>query len=420
MCINKLYEVIGLSFNCIVAQSGGPTAAINSSLAGVIQAAIQNEQVDKIYGALNGIQGVLKENYVDLSKAFAEEGNIETLKHTPSMFLGSCRFKLDKDLASTQYQQIFNFFHEHDIKMFFYIGGNDSMDTVARLSTYAKENNEDVKVVGIPKTIDNDLYGTDHTPGFGSAAKFVASTLLDIAHDTYIYDIPSITIVEIMGRNAGWLTAASALARNTYNVSPDLIYLPEVAFSRLEFLTDLKELLTVKKNIIIAISEGIKDEDGRYLCESGSGSADSFGHMQLGGAGKALEHLVSTAINCKVRSVELNVLQRSAMRNASKTDLDEAFALGRNAVEFGLKGETGIMLTIQRDQDAPYASSISYANVQDIANQEKIIPREWINERGNNITEELVAYMRPLIAGEPELSFSDGLPVYMDIAHLTA
>lgn len=409
-----------MSFNCIVAQSGGPTTAINSSLAGVIHAAVNSKKVNKVFGSINGIQGVLNDNYVDLSDLFQDEKSINTLRVTPSMFLGSCRFKLDKDLTSPQYKQIFDFFEKKEIKAFFYIGGNDSMDTVARLARYARENDKDIKILGIPKTIDNDLVGTDHTPGFGSAAKFVASSLLDIAHDTYIYDKPSVTIVEIMGRNAGWLTAASALARNSYNMSPDLIYLPEVPFSRFEFLYDLKQTLKVKKNVIIAISEGIKDEYGHYLCEGNSSGTDSFGHSQLGGAAKALEHLVSTAVNCKVRSIELNVLQRSAMRSASKTDLDEAFSLGENAFDLALKGETGIMLTIQRDSQSPYVSSISYTDVANIANKEKQIPREWINERGNDVTEEMLAYLRPLIHGEPTLIYEDGLPVYMNIAHLTA
>lgn len=411
-----------LSFNCLVAQSGGPTAAINASLAGVIQASVENPSINKIYGALNGILGILRDQILDLSATFKNAEDIEVLKSTPAMYLGSCRYKLDTSLKSNQYQMIFDLFKRYDIKYFFYIGGNDSMDTVARLATYAEAKGEDVKIIGIPKTIDNDLVGTDHTPGFGSAAKFVAHTILDIAHDTYIYDQPSITIIEVMGRNAGWLTASAALARNDYNKSPDLIYLPEVPFSTFDFLKDCRQLLKQKKNIIIAVSEGIKDEQGHYISSTNqtTSGSDGFGHGTLSGVGKTLESLVKTAIGCKVRSIELSVLQRSAMHCASKTDLDEAYALGQHGVMAALDGQTGVMLTLKRRTTSAYQADIETVDVRKVANQEKKVPLNWINPAGNDVTEELIAYLQPLVAGEPTITYKNGLPQYMNISHLTA
>ncbi|MFZ2638683.1 MAG: diphosphate--fructose-6-phosphate 1-phosphotransferase, partial [Agathobacter rectalis] len=303
--------------NCIVAQSGGPTVAINASLAGVIAGVKSSEKYDICYGAVNGILGILNENYLNLSDIFADDANLEKLKTTPAMYLGSCRHKLpDYKDDDSPYVYIFHQFDKLSIKAFFYIGGNDSMDTVLKLSDYAKKINSDVKIIGIPKTIDNDLCMTDHTPGFGSAAKYIASSMLEIAHDTFIYAVKSVTIVEIMGRDAGWLTAASALARNEYNTAPQFIYLPEVDFDKDKFVADIKEALTHTNNVIVAVSEGIHDADGSYITSSNA-SCDQFGHQQLSGAGKALEFIVKENIGVKVRSVEVNVLQRCASHLAS-------------------------------------------------------------------------------------------------------
>ena len=291
------------------------------------------------------------------------------------------------------------------------------MDTVMKLSAYAKEIHSDVRIMGIPKTIDNDLCMTDHTPGYGSAAKYIATSLLEIAHDTYVYAVKSVTIVEIMGRDAGWLTAASALARNEYNTAPHLIYLPEVLFSAEAFLDDVRSALSEKNNIIIAVSEGRRDKDGNYITASES-AVDQFGHQQLSGAGKALELFVKKHLKVKVRSIEVNVLQRCSSHLASKTDLDESFAQGEQAVTFATEGITGSMVCICRDSDKPYAIHYSHAPITQIANEAKSVPIEWISEKGNDIKQELLDYMRPLIQGEVQLEYLDGVPDYLEVSHL--
>lgn len=319
----------------------------------------------------------------------------------------------------SSYNYIFKQFEKLNIGAFFYIGGNDSMDTVLKLSNYAKRIGSDICIIGIPKTIDNDLMVTDHTPGFGSAAKYVASSLLEIAHDTFIYAVKSVTIVEIMGRDAGWLTAAAALARNQYSDAPHLIYLPETDFDKDRFLTDVKECLKVRNNIIIAISEGIHDAAGNYI-NAGESQEDSFGHSQLSGAGKALEYLIKDNINVKVRSVEINVLQRCAAHLSSKTDLDEAFALGEKAVALSEDGVTASMVTLERTSNSPYTVAYGSAEIKNIANEAKSVPREWINEAGNDVLPAMLEYLAPLILGEPDITYQNGLPVYMDVSHLTA
>lgn len=405
--------------NCIVAQSGGPTAAINASLAGVIDGVRKSGSFTRIYGSLHGITGVLENNMMDMSlMALSHFPMLNTLELTPAMYLGSCRYKLpDYTEDPAPYKQIFERFEEYGISAFFYIGGNDSMDTVLKLSNYAKSIQSDVKIIGVPKTIDNDLFATDHTPGFGSAAKYVASTVLEIAHDAYIYKIPAVIIIEIMGRDAGWLTASSALARTTYSQAPDLIYLPEVAFSKEQFLADVKDKLTKQKTVIVAVSEGIHDADGNYI-SSDSAVADKFGHAQLSGAGKALEYLVRDEIGVKVRSIELNVLQRCAGHIASRTDITESFSLGQAAVKYAAEGKTGIMAAIERISNDPYQWVIKSADVADIANEAKSVPVEWINEAGNDVTDEMIDYLRPLIIGEVSLQYKDGLPVYLPVNHL--
>ena len=407
--------------NVIVAQSGGPTSAINASLSGVLKAVLDSPNYDICYGAVNGILGVLSENYLNLTqKAQNDNDFIDLLTHTPAMYLGSCRYKLpDYRDDDSSYSFIFSQFRKLNIGAFFYIGGNDSMDTVLKLSDYARVIGSDIKIIGVPKTIDNDLCNTDHTPGFGSAAKYIASSMLEIAHDTFIYAVKSVTIVEIMGRDAGWLTAAASLARNGYSSAPHLIYLPEVPFDKVKFLADVRGQLNKRNNVIIAVSEGIRDKDGNYITSS-KAMADTFGHQQLSGAGKALEFLVKENIDVKVRSVEINVLQRCAAHMASKTDLDESFAQGKKAVALSEEGKTGCMVVLKRLSNSPYQVDYSYAQIKDIANEAKSVPVEWINSEGNDITEEFVEYLRPLIVGEASHIFENGLPKFLDISHLNA
>lgn len=405
--------------NCIVAQSGGPTVAINASLAGVIDGVKKSNKFTRVYGAIHGIQGVLDNNFIDLSlMALSKFPLVNTLELSPAMYLGSCRYKLpDFEVDSKPYEIIFDRFEEYQVAAFFYIGGNDSMDTVDKLSKYAKKIGSDVKIAGIPKTIDNDLCHTDHTPGFGSAAKYVASTMLEIAHDTYIYQIPSVVIVEIMGRDAGWLTAASCLARNDYSPAPHLIYLPEVDFDEDQFIEDIKNVLKTSRCVIVAVSEGIHDKDGNYISAT-SAVADKFGHAQLSGTGKALESLVKDRMDIKVRSIELNVLQRCAAHISSRTDINESFALGQAAVKYAAEGMTAVMSTIKRVSNDPYQWIIEPENVSLIANQAKTIPLEWITPEKNDVTPEMEAYLRPLIIGEVSLQYKDGLPMYLPVNHL--
>ncbi len=403
--------------NCMVAQSGGPTCAINASLAGVVSGIKNSSVYEKCYGAVNGILGILNEQYTDLTDTITDDAALCRLMTTPAMYLGSCRHRLaDYKDDDSSYVFIFNQFAKLGIRAFFYIGGNDSMDTVDKLSDYARKINSDIRIIGIPKTIDNDLYMTDHTPGFGSAAKYIATSLLEIAHDTFIYAVKSVTIVEIMGRDAGWLTAASALARNDYNAAPHFIYLPETAFCKEQFLHDVKEKLKTFDNVIVAVSEGIRDENQEYITAS-SAAVDQFGHKQLSGAGKALEILVKQELGVKVRSVEINVLQRCAAHMLSKTDIDESFSLGKHAVSLAEEGVTASMVTLERVSDSPYAVTYSHADIRSIANQAKMIPAEWIHEDGNDVTAELTDYLRPLILGEVTISYKGGIPAYMPFLH---
>lgn len=405
--------------NIIIAQSGGPTVAINASLAGIVDAALKSDQYETIYGSLNGILGIMDDRLLNLSeKAKKMPSFVEILKTTPAMYLGSCRFKLpDYEDDDATYTFIFNQFKKYNIGAFFYIGGNDSMDTVSKLSRYGERVGSDVKVIGLPKTIDNDLLVTDHTPGFGSAAKYVASSILEIAHDTYIYAVKSVTIVEIMGRDAGWLTAASALARNAYNSAPHLIYFPEVPFDKEKFLEDVKDQLKFRNNVIIAVSEGIRDKDGNYFSAS-KPTADQFGHAQLSGTGKCLEYFIKESINVKCRSIELNVLQRCAAHVSSLTDINESFALGNHAVKLAQEGQTRCMLTLNRVSNNPYKIEIGSADIVGIANEAKSIPRNWINKAGNDIEPELFEYLSPLILGEPDIKYDKGIPVYLPVTHL--
>ncbi len=405
--------------NCMVAQSGGPTVAINASLRGVIEGVSSSSQYHTVYGALNGITGILNNEFLNLTELMDENpAYMDRLTKTPAMFLGSCRYKLPNYMDDdSPYVFIFKQFENYNVDAFFYIGGNDSMDTVLKLSEYGKKIGSPVRIIGIPKTIDNDLCETDHTPGFGSAAKYIATSLLEIAHDTFIYAVNSVTIVEIMGRDAGWLTAAAALARNEYNAAPHLIYLPEVPFDPEDFLLDVKRLLFERNNVIVAVSEGIRDVNGNYISASEQ-ATDNFGHSQLSGAGKTLEFLVKEKLGVKVRSVEINVLQRCAAHLASQTDLDESVALGKKAVALSEEGVTASMVTIQRISNAPYTVEYGYAEIKNIANEAKSVPLEWISPSGNDVEQPLIDYLTPLIQGETNVEYKNGLPVYMNVSHL--
>ena len=396
--------------NLLVGQSGGPTAAINATLAGVIYAGIQSEEIGTVYGTVNGIKGVLSENFLNLSEIFSDSKNIDYLKQTPSAYLGSCRYKLSKD--SGDIEKIADILEKNNIGYFCYIGGNDSMDTVYKLKDICKE--KGIKVIGVPKTIDNDLVGTDHCPGFGSAAKYIATTLAEITREAKCDSIESVTVVEIMGRNAGWLTGASALARLTGTASPDLIYLPEVAFDTEKFLEDVRKMVLERQNIIIAVSEGIKDKNGNYIADQSEiFKEDLFGHSQLGGVGKALENLIKNKFGIKVRSIELNTPQRCAAHINSKTDIEESFAIGSAGVTAALEGKSGVMMCYERKSQKPYEYGITTMEIDGIANSEKKIPKEYISPEGNDVTDALVDYIYPLIQGEINVEYKDGLPVHL-------
>ena len=392
--------------NCIVAQSGGPTAAINATLAGVIHGALLSS-IDKIYGAVNVIEGVINENLVVLNEKFDSHENLNILLQTPSSYLGSCRYKLPSD-SEEIFQKIFKVFENNDIKYFFYIGGNDSMDTVLKLSKYAEKINSDVKVMGVPKTIDNDLPCTDHTPGFGSAAKYIANTVREICCDSSVYDLKSATIIEIMGRHAGWLTAASVLAKDEGTNAPHLIYLPEVPFDTEDFIKKVKEISDREGNVIICVSEGIKNADGEFICEeASSGLVDNFGHKCLSGTAKVLENLVRDRLKIKARGVEVNVSQRCASHIASKTDIEESFKIGKEAVSFALMGHTGEMMVFKRKKKGPYTIRIESESIENAANKEKCVPLEWIEDA--SLTIDAVNYLKPLIEGETQPIFENGV-----------
>ena len=399
--------------NMLVAQSGGPSAAINATITGVIDAGIASDQVGHVYGARNGIKGVLNENFVNLDEVCDTKEKRDLLSVTPAAALGSCRWKLkDPKENAEEFEEIIRILRKNNIGYFVYTGGNDSMDTVYKLSIYCKENNiDDIKVIGAPKTIDNDLGETDHCPGFGSAAKFIATAFTEIACDCFVYDVPSVTIVEVMGRNAGWLTASSALARTEERRVPQLIYLCEKVFDEEKFIEDVNKALEKENNIIVAVSEGVKDATGHYVGEeTKSGKEDAFGHKYLSGIGKYLEGLVGNRIGCKVRSVELNILQRCAGYMLSETDIIESRNLGAFAAVSAIRGESGKMSALKRICDDPYQVEIELADLSKIANFEKKVPMEWINEEGNDIKDDLLTYLKPLIQGEVQIPYENGVP----------
>ena len=399
--------------NIAVAQSGGPTCAINASLLGVLKEALKHPEIEHVYGSVNGIEGIINGLVVDLKEEIKTEEDMKILRATPSTVLGSCRYKLPqyKDKPEV-YETITNCFNKYGIKAFFYIGGNDSMDTANKLSKYFKEQNIDIKVIGVPKTVDNDLCETDHTPGFGSAAKYVAATLQEITCDSSVYGVASVTIVEIMGRHAGWLAASTCVLHAIGLSSPHLVYLPESNFTLEGFYNDVEEQLRLHKSVIVCISEGI--DLSTFGIDYTSGKVDNFGHKYLSGAGKALENLIGDKFGVKVRSIELNVMQRSGSHIASKTDLDEAEAIGSAAVAAALNGETGKMMAFKRVSNNPYKVEIQPVDANLVANNEKKFPLEWINEKGNNIKDEALDYFLPLIEGENEIVYSKGLPVHLN------
>jgi 6-phosphofructokinase 1 len=400
-----------MNMNIAVAQSGGPTCVINASLLGVFREALADERVEHIYGSLNGIEGILNDRLIDLGTALPDAHHCALLRQTPAAALGSCRKKMPKPAADPQlYAQIAERFAQYNIGAFFYIGGNDSMDTTAKLSAYFASIDSPIRVIGVPKTIDNDLMHTDHTPGFGSAARYLNVTLQEIVMDCSVYDLPAVTIVEIMGRNAGWLTASSCLLRDTGEAAPHLVYLPEGQLTLSGFLNDVRNQLKERNTVIVAVSEGCQFADADHA-DALSGAVDSFGHKYLSGIGKFLEEQVRSNIGCKVRSIELNLMQRCSSHLASATDLDEAEAVGRAAVRAALNGETGRMMAFHRVSDEPYRVEIRSVDAAQTANGVRAFPTEWIAPAQNQITDDALPYFRPLVAGAPEILHKNGMPL---------
>lgn len=405
-------------YNILVGQSGGPTSVINASLYGVVDNALKNENVNKVYGMVHGIEGFLEGKTLDFNE-YASEHEIEMLKTTPASFLGSCRYKLPESIDDDVYEKLFQRFKEMDINAVVYIGGNDSMDTVAKLSKYADKIGSDIACMGVPKTVDNDLVCTDHTPGFGSIAKYVATTMKEVILDAGVYGKPVVTIVELMGRHAGWITAASVLARTEFDKNPMLIYLPETTFDINRFVKDVKEALKQQNSVVVCVSEGLVDSEGKLICEYGTESdADAFGHKMLAGCGKIIADIVKEEIGCKSRAVEINLPQRCSAVLASKTDIDEAVRAGSFAVNSIVEKNTGKMIAFERVSEDPYGIEYRLVDVADVCNKEKKFPKEWITGNGADIAEEFVSYVLPLIQGESSVPFENGIskhliPTYM-------
>ena len=399
--------------NAIVGQSGGPTSVINASLAGVFESC-KNRGADIVYGMCNGVAGLLEERVVDLSTVLTDDLDIELLKRTPSSFLGSCRYKLpDWHEDETVYKKLFAILEKLNIGYFFYIGGNDSMDTIGKLAEYGERIQSDIRFMGVPKTIDNDLCLTDHTPGYGSAAKYIATILKEVIRDSSVYNIRSVTVAEIMGRHAGWLAGAACLAGGDDCEGPDLILLPEVPFDPDRFLTRVDELQRVKPNVIIAASEGVKTADGTYLCDlvSTAGQLDAFGHKAiLSGTSRYLSDLIHDNLNCKSRAIEFSTLQRCASHLASRTDVNEAYAVGGAAASAAFAGETGRMISLKRISDYPYQCITESVDVQQVANLEKKVPLDWITPDGMQVTAAFEEYARPLILDEVTPVYVNGTP----------
>ncbi|MCB2292397.1 6-phosphofructokinase [Clostridium algoriphilum] len=398
--------------NCIVAQSGGPTSVINSSVIGVLDANNNSHYYDNVYAGINGIQGILNSNIINLSNIAYDD--VKGLKYTPSSGLGSCRYKLKPFKESTEeYIKLFEILEAYEIKTFFYIGGNDSQDTVHKLSIYANEHKSDVKFIGIPKTIDNDLPIMDHTPGFGSAAKLIATQVLENFLDASVYPTKGVFILETMGRDTGWLAASACIATVNGKPAADFIYLPEVAFDIEKFLRDVSKKLIEKKHVFVVVSEGIRTKEGVFLGEIGEVCLDKFGHAQLGGVCAYLKNLILTTNTAqKVRVLELSTIQRCAMHCASQTDIDEAYDVGKAAADYSVDGISGNMIGIRRLSNSPYTSVPFALKAAEVANNIKYFPKEWINAEGNNVTLEAYEYTLPLIMGEPKILIENGLPKY--------
>ena len=406
---------------CIIGQSGGPTSVINASAYGVIRTALDNENITHVYGAANGIMGVLNDVLYDMSKE--DPAELELMKYTPSSALGSCRYKIaDPDVDDTDYKRILEIFKKYNVRYFFYNGGNDSMDTCNTISTYMLKVGYECRIMGVPKTIDNDLFGTDHCPGYASSAKYIATTCSEIYHDARVYDTGMITIIEIMGRHAGWLTAAAALA-NCTGEGPDLIYLPERDFDMDQFIADVDAIYKKNGKVIVAVSEGIHDKDGNLIAETASGTTaarDSFGHAQLGGLAASLSQIVKEKTGAKVRGIEFSLMQRCGAHIASLTDIEESFNAGKAAVENAVNGITDKMVAFERTSQDPYRCDIKLIDLSDVANVEKKVPDEWINEAGNGILQGYIDYALPLIQGETKMKKENGLPRFARLKKVKA
>ena len=404
---------------CIIGQSGGPTSVINASAYGVIRTALDNEAITKVYGAEHGIKGVLNDRLIDMTQEDAAE--LELLLYTPSSALGSCRYKIaDPDADDTDYKRILEIFKKYDVRYFFYNGGNDSMDTCNKISKYMQKVGYECRVMGVPKTIDNDLFGTDHCPGFASAAKYIATSCMEVYHDARVYDTGMICIVEIMGRHAGWLTAASGLAA-AMGAGPDLIYLPETDFDMDKFIAEVKKVYAERGNCMVAVSEGIHYADGSFVSEAKTSATDGFGHAQLGGLAAMLAETVKEATGAKVRGIELSLLQRCGAHLASQTDIDESFMAGKAAVENAVAGLTDKMVGFERCiEGGKYVCKTKLFNLTDVANTEKKVPIEWINAEHNGVTQAFVDYALPLIQGETKMKKENGLPRFARLKKVLA
>lgn len=409
-----------LKGNLIFGQSGGPTSVINCSAAGVFIEALENgDRIEKVYGAHHGIVGVLNEDFFDMGQEDNEE--LLLLKQTPASALGTCRYKLaDPDVDDTDYQRILDVFKKYNIRFFFYNGGNDSMDTCNKISKFLQEKDYDCRVIGVPKTVDNDLFGTDFCPGFPSAARYIATTVMEVYCDHMVYPDGQITVIEIMGRNAGWLTAASVLAAKK-GYGPDLIYLPEVEFDLDKFTEDVKRIYDEKGKVLVCFSEGVQTKDGKYIPElAGAVKTDAFGHKQMGGAAAILKEHIENNIDTKVRGIELSLMQRCAAHLASEVDVERTFEAGRDAVRAALNDETDIMIGFERVEDDPLKIELTHFPLEKVANTEQKVPREWINDDGNFVLDDFVDYCLPLVQGEPERVQEDSLPRFAKLKFVQA
>ena len=404
---------------CVIGQSGGPTSVINSSVLGALEAALDSDSITRVFGMAHGIKGLLDDHLYDIDKEDREE--LKLLRYTPSSALGSCRYKLaDPSQDDTDYRRILEIFRKYDVRYFFYNGGNDSMDTCNKISKYMQSVGYACRVIGVPKTIDNDLNGTDHCPGFGSAARYIATTCMEVQRDTHVYDNGTITVLEIMGRHAGWLAGAAGLA-TAMGAGPDLVYLPETDFDMKKFLADVKRIYEEKGNCLVAVSEGIHYADGSFVSEAKTSATDGFGHAQLGGLASMLADTVKNELGCKVRGIELSLLQRCAAHCASKTDVDESYMAGKAAVENAVAGKTDYMPGFQctRDENG-YKCEIELLPLSQVANTEKKVPRDWINEEGNGVNEKFIEYAMPLINGENVGPKVNGLPRFANLKKIKA